>query len=89
MKKLMLGNEAIARGLYEAGVRIPEDVKIVSVSNVGNGPVLRNGVARIEFDPFAQGDHVAEVVVRFLASGRFPADAEYGPRYIPDDTFPV
>ena len=28
-----------ALALYEAGVRIPEDVKIVSVANVGNGPV--------------------------------------------------
>ena len=75
--------------LYEAGVRIPEDVKVVSVSNVGNGPVLRNGVARIEFDPFVHGDYIGDVIVKFLAFGRFPKGAEYAPQYIPDETFPA
>jgi len=78
-----------ALALYEAGVRIPEDVKIVSVANVGNGPVLRSGVARIEFDPFKHGDGMGDAIVKYLSSGKPPDDAEYLPRYIPDATFPA
>ena len=45
-------------------MRIPEDVKVVSVSNVGNGPVLCNGVARVGFDPFGHGDYIGDTVLR-------------------------
>ena len=78
-----------ALALYEAGVNIPRDVRLVSVSNVGNGPVLRNGVARLEYDPFEQAEQVADILIRFLSTGNFPVNAEIRSRYIPDETFPL
>ena len=78
-----------ALALYEAGVRIPEDVGLVSITNVGNGPVLRTGVARMEFDPFEQGDEVSAMLIDFLATGRFPDDVSIRPRYLPAETFPA
>ena len=77
-----------ALALYEAGVRIPEDVKLVSVSNFGNGPVLRKGVARIEYDPFKNGRRIADLLLEFLSTGVFPSDATIAARYVPDETFP-
>ena len=77
-----------ALALYEAGVRIPEDVRLVSVSNVGNGPILRNGVARLEYDPFEQAEQIADILIGFLATDTFPVDAEIRSRYVPDETFP-
>lgn len=77
-----------ALALYEAGVKIPEDVKLVSVSNVGNGPVLRKGVARIEYDPFSHGRRIADLLLEFLSTGEFPSDAKIAARYVPAETFP-
>ena len=78
-----------ALALYEAGVKIPEDVKFVTVSNVGNGPVLRKGVSRIEYDPFKNGRRIADLLLEFLATGEFPSDARIAARYVPDETFPL
>ena len=77
-----------ALALYEAGVRIPEDVKFVTIANVGNGPVLRKGVARIEYDPFKDGRRIADILLEFLSAGEFPSDATIAARYVPDETFP-
>lgn len=78
-----------ALALYEAGADIPRDVRLVSVSNVGNGPVLRNGVARLEYDPFEQAEQIADILIQFLSTGNFPVNAEIRSRYVPDETFPA
>ena len=78
-----------ALALYEAGVDIPGDVRLVSLSNVGNGPVLRNGVARLEYDPFEQAEQIAGFLIQFLSTGNFPVNAEIRSRYVPDETFPA
>ncbi len=77
-----------ALALYEAGVKIPEDVKFVTIANVGNGPVLRKGVARIEYDPFSHGRRIADLMLGFLSTGEFPSNATIAARYVPDETFP-
>ena len=77
-----------ALALYEAGVRIPEDVKFVTVANVGNGPILRKGVSRIEYDPFKDGRRIADLLLEFLSTGEFPSSATIAARYVPDETFP-
>jgi DNA-binding LacI/PurR family transcriptional regulator len=77
-----------ALALYEAGVRIPEDARFVTVSNVGNGPVLRKGVARIEYNPFKNGRRIADILLHFLSTGEFPSNAMISARYVPDETFP-
>ena len=74
--------------LYEAGYEIPNDVKLVTVANVGNGPVLRCGVARIEYDPFKYGRHIADLLLEFLSTDVFPSDVTITVRYVPDETFP-
>ena len=77
-----------ALALYEAGFEIPDDVKLVTVSNVGNGPVLRRGVARIEYDPFKYGKRIADLLLEFLSSDVFPSNVTITVRYVPDETFP-
>lgn len=77
-----------ALALYEAGVKIPEDVGFVTVSNVGNGPVLSKGVARIEYNPFKNGRRIADMLFEFLSTGKFPSNAIISACYVPDDTFP-
>jgi len=44
---------------------------------------LSRSLATIEYDPFAAGDRIADVLQDFLASGRFPDDALLSARFVP------
>ena len=59
--------------LYEAGFRVPQDIKVVFYSNKGNEPVLGVSAARIENDPVAYAETVAEYVLAILAGKKVPA----------------
>ena len=61
-----------------AGVRVPEDVAVVSHSNKGLGPVWANPLTRLEMDPITHGREVAKVVVGHLKSGAFPPSLVLG-----------
>ena len=52
--------------LMREGVRIPEDVRLVSWVNRGSAPPYPLGLARIESDPFALGERLSVSVLRFL-----------------------
>ncbi len=69
-------------------MKIPEDVKFVTIANVGNGPVLRKGVARIEYDPFSHGRRIADQLLEFLSAGEFPPNATIAARCVSYETFP-
>lgn len=58
--------------LMAAGVRIPEDVKVVTWSNRGNGPVFPLPVTYVQADPYAHGKTIAEAAISFLQGGRLP-----------------
>ena len=67
-------DDYVARGalmaLAASGVRIPEDVKVLTFANRGNGPVYVKDLARIELDPIARGDAVADFVVGWFEGRR-------------------
>lgn len=54
--------------LMKRGVRIPEDVRIVSWFNVGQGPVLPVPFARVAFDGYAAGEQLFEMAMSVLKS---------------------
>ena len=70
------------------GVRIPEDVKVVSWANVGYGPVFRMSVARVEMNPVADGDVVAAHAIAYLESRQRVDDVFLEPTYVEGATFP-
>ena len=74
--------------LLEAGVRIPEDVSLVTLSNRGFGPVFTKSLARIEYDAAANATAFAKGVVKWLRTGVFAADASVPAVYQPGETFP-
>ncbi len=71
------------------GVRIPEDVKVVSWANAGYGPVFRASVARVEMDPVADGDAVAAHAIAYLDSRQRVDGATLEPTYREGETFPI
>lgn len=71
--------------LYEAGLRIPSDIRVVFYSNKGNEPVLGVSAARIENDPVACADVVAKYVLKLL-EGRKCQPPRNVWRFIPGDS---
>jgi len=74
--------------LLAAGVRVPEDVRVVTMSNRGNRPVFPKSLARIEIDPLQNGIVYAERVLHALAPSRFKRGGSVAYGYIPGETFP-
>ena len=57
-----------------AGVRVPEDVRVVTWANKGNEPVFAKELSRMEMDPEGDADKVAAAVLAQLEGrpGDFP-----------------
>ena len=73
--------------LMAAGVRIPEDVRIVTWANRDLGPVFVKPFTRMEFDCVAVGETMARCVLEHLRTGTFPSGVTVGPTYIRGETF--
>ena len=74
--------------LLHEGVRIPEDVRVVTIANKGLGPVFWDTLARIELDSHAGGDDAAEHVLAWLGGDRrHPIDCTISTTYRPGATF--
>ena len=52
--------------LAAAGVRVPEDVRIATWSNLGNGPVFSKKLARLEIDPEGDAEKFAAALLAHL-----------------------
>jgi DNA-binding LacI/PurR family transcriptional regulator len=72
--------------LQARGVRIPEDVRVLTWSNAGNTPVFIRPLARVEMDPVAHAAQFASAVLSYLKNGEFQ-DLALVPTYIPGATF--
>ena len=76
--------------MLENGIRIPEDVKIITFANCGFGPVFTKSFARIEVDMRKRGKAIADGLVTWFRTGAFPDISDMGgPVYVPGDTFPL
>ena len=75
--------------LLEAGLRIPEDVRVVTFANRGFGPVWRKPFTRIEADARADGEAVADAALAALAGGTSDPAAILHRRYVTGETFPA
>ncbi len=86
---VMFDDDYLAAGgivaMLEAGIRVPQDVRVVFYSNKGNEPVLGISPARIENDPVAYADIVYDYAVKFL-SGRKCAPPRNIWRFVPGDS---
>ncbi len=67
-------DDYIARGglwaLAKAGLRVPQDVKVVSLANRDHAPFYPCTLARFECNPFADASKTARAMLRFLRTGR-------------------
>lgn len=81
--------DAALSAMSYAGVKVPEDVAVVSFSNAGLGPCFPVPLARVMMDPFAAGRTVARAVISYLSGNGIPEDAVIAPVYVRGASFPV
>ena len=85
-------DDFVAQGALTAflgrGLRIPGDIKVVSLSNRGLGPVYSEALTRFECDASEAGEKVAAFALALLAKGRLPAPPAITPHYVFGRTFP-
>jgi len=85
-------DDFVAQGALTAflgrGLRIPGDIKVVSLSNRGLGPVYSEALTRFECDAFQAGEKVAAFALALLAKGRLPPPPVISPQYVFGATFP-
>jgi DNA-binding LacI/PurR family transcriptional regulator len=75
--------------LLGAGIRIPDELNIVTLANKTNGSGLTFNVpfTRLEADPIDWGRIVSESVLGYLKNGAFASDVTIGPKYVRGETF--
>ena len=88
---LVFTDDYVASGALVAmlmeGLKIPEDIRVVSLANKGIGPVFPVPLTRVENDPAMHGDSLANAVSAFLA-GRKMRCGDIATRYVVGETFP-
>ena len=72
---------------YEAGIRIPDDVQLVTLSNLDYGPVFPRPLTRMEYDTSAIGKTMTGSILSYLQTGEFPQGIVVGPKYVRGETF--
>ena len=73
--------------LLANGVRVPEDVFVVTLANRGLGPVFPKALARFEMDGYAHGVATANYALKLMKD--LPAEPlVLAASYVPGETFP-
>lgn len=72
---------------HELGIRVPDDVRVVTWANKGYGPVFAKPLTRMEMDNPAFGEKLADCVQTYLRTGVLPEGEVVGPKYIRGETF--
>ena len=85
-------DDFVAQGALTAflrrGLRMPEDVKVVTLSNRGLGPVYSEPLTRFECDASETGEKISAYTLSLLAKGRVPPPPVISPHYVFGSTFP-
>ncbi|MBR3221782.1 MAG: GntR family transcriptional regulator [Kiritimatiellae bacterium] len=88
---IYFGDDYLARGgltaLLAQHVSVPDEVKVVTMSNKGFAPAFPVTLARYEYDPVAFGAYVADCLIAKREGRAKPEPPEFR-QYIPGDSFP-
>ena len=84
-------DDYFARGglcaLERLGLRAPDDVKVVSLSNYGNAPFYPKPLTRFEFNHFDFAAKTVRVILRYLRTGSLPGNVLCNIQYVRGETF--
>ena len=78
-------DDNLAEGAFlamaERGIRIPEDVGVVTWANYGSAPVFGKPLARMEMNPYADGEKAAMWLLSVLVGKGVQPRLVIGPKY--------
>ncbi len=82
---ILFTDDYIAQGglcaISGQGLKIPDDIAVVTHANKGHGPVWDMPLTRFEMDPFEHGRIIADAFSDYLGGAPFPADFVLGSKY--------
>ena len=88
---VLFTDDYIAQGgliaLKSLGIRIPEDVAVVSLANKGHGPIWEKPLTRLEMNPVAHGKVLAREIAAYLRRGKFTQGIVLGSKWVAGATF--
>ena len=88
---IYFADDYLARGglwaLERLGLRVPEDIKVVSLSNYGNAPFYPRPLTRFEYNHFAYAAKTARAILRYLKAGSLPGNVLCNIQYVRGKTF--
>lgn len=73
--------------LAEAGLKAPEDVKLVTLANAGNCPFYPRELTRFEVNGREDAAKLARAALQFLETGTPPGTVMFSVRYVRGQTF--
>ena len=73
--------------ILEAGLSVPRDMKVVTLSNKGLGPIYSKPFTRLEVDHDAYSRTIARAVLDYLEGKPFPKGLVLSPEYVEGETF--
>ena len=88
---ILFTDDYVAQGgliaLKGLGLRIPEDVAVVTHANKGHGPFWEKPLTRLEMDPVAHGKTLAAAIAKYLRGEPFPQYLRLGSVWREGETF--
>lgn len=72
-----------------AGLKIPEDLRLVTFANKHLGPVYIRELSRMEFDARQAGEVLSDAVLEYLKTGVYPPNSVVGPVWVEGETMGV
>ena len=80
--------EGTLLALLKHGIRIPEDVGLVTWMPKGDRPVFWKSMTRLETDPKKDGEKIGQIILRVIAGGSVPSEPVIRSVYKVGETFP-
>ena len=88
---VLFTDDYVAQGgliaLKNLGLRIPEDIAVVTHANKGHGPIWEKPLTRIEMNPERHGVALAKAICRQLTGTGFPENLTLGSVWCKGETF--
>lgn len=69
-----------------AGLKVPEDIRLVTFANRRLGPVYPRELTRMEFDAHHAGEVLSAAVLEYLKTGSYPSNSVVGPVWVDGET---
>ena len=73
--------------MLEAGIRVPDDVRVVTMANWGLGPVFPAALTRLEMNPYSHGEALAQMALDYLKHKTPQGLRSVSLQYIEGDSF--